>query len=251
MSCRMKYAFFGDTIYHIDEVPPGLMCGCVCPACKRPVVAKNQGLVRGHHFSHYQSEDCEHCNETQLHLTAKALIEKSDTITLPEITYPYDQKYHRSSWQENIFNVELEKRVDSIIPDVLVTTSSYGKYIIEICVTHAVDENKRNKIHQLGISAIEVDLSDFDQTKPDEDQLEEALRNPLRMTWIYNHEVEERERQEAYWNAYHNGICPFCGSKLVRKHGISRNGYSYDVIKCSDQRCGFWRWTDVEKKKHA
>ena len=251
MSCRMKYASFGDTIYHIDEVPPGLMCGCICPACKKPVVAKKQGLVREHHFAHYQSEDCEHCNETQLHLTAKALIEKMGTVVLPAITYPYEQKFHRSSWKIYIAKVELEKRLDSIIPDVLVTTSFIGKYIIEIRVTHSVDEIKRNKIRQLGISTIEIDLSDFDQNQPNEDQLKEALCDPSRMTWIYNHEVEERKRKEAYWNDYHNGICPFCGSNLIRKRGISRNGYPYDITKCSSQYCSFWRWTDIEMKKHA
>lgn len=34
----------------VDNVPTGNKCGCSCPACKEPLIAKNQGEKQIHHF---------------------------------------------------------------------------------------------------------------------------------------------------------------------------------------------------------
>ena len=55
----------------IDDVPAGTKCGCFCPACKEPLIAKNRGLKRRHHFSHQSGTECNHALESMLHLLAK------------------------------------------------------------------------------------------------------------------------------------------------------------------------------------
>ena len=39
-------------LLHIDDVPSGLACDCICPGCSRPLVAK-KGRLQAHHFAHH------------------------------------------------------------------------------------------------------------------------------------------------------------------------------------------------------
>ena len=78
MQAYLKYALNieGDLV-HIDNVPNGNDCGCVCPACKKPLQARNAGLIREHHFAHQVGVDCPTAYETSLHLLAKEKIQKA------------------------------------------------------------------------------------------------------------------------------------------------------------------------------
>lgn len=49
----------------VDEVQRGLACGCMCPACRGPVVAK-QGEERIHHFAHHDRRECRLALESSL-----------------------------------------------------------------------------------------------------------------------------------------------------------------------------------------
>lgn len=45
-------------LYHVDEVPRGLDCGCYCPSCGGHLVAR-QGAQKQWHFAHYfEPVDC-------------------------------------------------------------------------------------------------------------------------------------------------------------------------------------------------
>lgn len=47
----LKYALNAKgELVHIDSVSNGNDCGCVCPACKKPLQAKNNGTHRTHHL---------------------------------------------------------------------------------------------------------------------------------------------------------------------------------------------------------
>ena len=46
---RLGYGLKEGKLLHISEVPRGLACGCVCPACGDRLVAR-QGPLREHHF---------------------------------------------------------------------------------------------------------------------------------------------------------------------------------------------------------
>ena len=49
----------GDLV-HVDEVPNGNDCGCICPHCKSKLCAKNggDGEKMIHHFAHLSGADC-------------------------------------------------------------------------------------------------------------------------------------------------------------------------------------------------
>lgn len=48
---KMVYAYKGDSIVNIEDVERGKECGCTCPACEKPLVAK-KGPKKMHHFAH-------------------------------------------------------------------------------------------------------------------------------------------------------------------------------------------------------
>lgn len=65
----------GKLVY-VDDVPNGNKCGCFCPACKEPLMAK-KGEKRRHHFAHQSETECEHAYESMLHLLAKEKIREA------------------------------------------------------------------------------------------------------------------------------------------------------------------------------
>ena len=49
---NLTYALKDGIITSISNVESGLKCGCVCPACDMPLVAK-KGEKMMHHFAHH------------------------------------------------------------------------------------------------------------------------------------------------------------------------------------------------------
>ncbi len=62
----------------IDDVPNGLICNCICSKCGEPLVAKNGGEIKEHHFAHLSNSYCR--GETLAHLKAKEIISEKDAI---------------------------------------------------------------------------------------------------------------------------------------------------------------------------
>ena len=50
-------------LVHVDSVANGATCGCTCPSCHQPLVAKNGGGLLVHHFAHKQG-GCQRAAET-------------------------------------------------------------------------------------------------------------------------------------------------------------------------------------------
>ena len=71
----LKYALNAKgELVHIDSVSNGNDFGCVFPACKKPLQAKNNGTHRKHHFTHQPGVDCPTAYESSLHILAKKKI---------------------------------------------------------------------------------------------------------------------------------------------------------------------------------
>lgn len=64
-------------LWDVDNVPNGNECGCFCPACREPLMAKNQGTQRMHHFAHQSGSECKFAYESMLHLLAKERIQEA------------------------------------------------------------------------------------------------------------------------------------------------------------------------------
>lgn len=169
----------GKLIY-IDDAENGLKCECFCPACKQALVAKNGGKKREHHFAHLNVVECEHGYQSALHYMAKDLF-----LEIQYLTFIKNGK----SIQYKIDSVELECKVDEVIPDIFVICDG-KRFFVEIFVTHAVDDIKKQKIQDMRISAIEIDLSRFHHEMITKDELREEIINPQNFSWVYDADID-------------------------------------------------------------
>lgn len=158
----LKYAVNTENrLVYINDVPNGLECNCVCPGCKEKLIAKNDGKIREHHFAHANNNECITGYQTMIHLLAKDIIEETKI-------FPIAFKGKLLSACKIYKEIPLEEF--GFIPDIIgfspITAGPniVGKIpvIIEIYVTHKVDEEKKNKIIKSGILAMEVNLSKVD-----------------------------------------------------------------------------------------
>lgn len=191
----LTYALdIANKLVHIDNVPNGLDCNCYCPYCHAQLVAKNKGKKKISHFAHYHAEDCGKAYETALHLLAKEILCERKVLMLPAY------KNVRESQLIVFDEIEIEKRNDStnIQPDI-VGICREKRLLIEIKVSHAVDEIKKQKIVELRLPCIEVDISEIEL---DKQKLEAFLLDSTdNRIWINNPRMEtiyiQRKKEKA------------------------------------------------------
>lgn len=214
-------------IVNISSVESGLVCDCLCPACKTPLVAKKGG-INVHHFAHqngidcnkwyeitqhfkYKTDECdkdnqniscsEHQNgnnyygegETALHILAKKILENEKKVLIP----PVKIRFYNGGTIWDISTLGMirfkesyqEKSLGSVVPDLLIHFKD-RLLAIEIYVTNKTDESKINKYQTLGISAIEINLSNISHN-PEIEDLKKALFNPNNYSWLYNSKQKE------------------------------------------------------------
>lgn len=144
----------------VNDVSSGLACGCLCPACGAPLVAR-KGPKNVHHFSHAVKTDCKGALETALHLKAKDILSRFSQINLPPYYHP--EKYHKP-WIDHkpciyyYSSALVEAKIGKIRPDVILNGIEAKPLIIEIFVTHAIDNQKAIEIKELGLPCLEIDL---------------------------------------------------------------------------------------------
>ncbi|HQO10635.1 MAG TPA: competence protein CoiA family protein [Clostridiales bacterium] len=226
MELKLPFGMKDGKLVQVADVEQGLKCGCVCPACGQPLVAR-KGVKMVHHFAHHNITECRGALETALHIAAKDILEKYKKFRVPCVTAStsnteYDDLIVYEPKTLTCNKVYLEKRFDDIIPDVIVEIN--GKpLIIEIAVTHFIDSEKKNKIAKHQIAAIEIDLSRYDR-QITFDELETILFvNIENKKWIYN---PKRERI--------NNIFKDINSKGIKRPIIQR-GFASHIDNCPEQ----------------
>lgn len=197
---NLTYAMKDGKLIHISEAERGLKCGCICPACRELVIAR-KGTKKMHHFAHRSSENCQYGYETSLHLAAKEILSQAKKIVIPSIDIIFygsfkDMIRFSDATEITIERVELEHKFRNVIPDVVVYTDGKPLFI-EIYVTHPVDEEKLNKLKELGISTIEIDLSGVDHSITTEELSDILLKNNPLKYWKYN-AISDRYLQKFY-----------------------------------------------------
>ncbi|MBE6085596.1 MAG: hypothetical protein E7203_09160 [Selenomonas ruminantium] len=177
------YALHHGSIVHVDNVPSGLSCECTCPACGTRMIARH-GKIKTHHFAHYHAKTCATGYQTAVHMRAKELLSEKKELYLPPHQFVYGAKvFHVQSTKVQIKKVELEKRLDKIIPDVVVTTSKGQIIFVEIFVTHKIDDKKLAIIKSMDIPTIEIDLSNCELN--DRKLIEAMNDGGNHIKWIY------------------------------------------------------------------
>lgn len=179
---RLTYAIDSEgKLVSVDDVLPGNKCRCFCPACKAPLIAKNQGLKRGHHFAHQNGTECKHAFESMLHILAKekvrdAFLSKTefwikykyrsfcpDTDTCKFLKYGncYNDQDREFNIKQFYDSCEQEIAYDGINrrSDLKIFSSKNPQrppIYLEFCVTHESDFEKLhsgNKIIEINITS--------------------------------------------------------------------------------------------------
>ena len=192
---KNPYGIRDGLLVSVDSVESGLACGCICPACGERLEA-HKGKIKNHYFKHYNGTDCGYGLETAAHLYAKDCIEKNKFLLLPslkaspdwdELKYLENQYFDQRPFDHSVMfkdvvppwyrlkldSVILEKRIGKIVPDVIVTSKERG-LLVEIKVTHGIDQEKRSIIKQNRLSVVEYDFSSM-RVQADFAQIERAL----------------------------------------------------------------------------
>ena len=185
---KLPFGMQNGKLVHISEVPQGSKCGCICPCCEAPLLARKGG-TRVDHFAPKKGAECAASVETALHLAAKPILEEQREIALPAVQITFDSyRPPIPISPPRIFaldEVHAEKRTGNIVPDILAYSNGV-QLLIEVRVTHEIDETKEAKIRSLGISAIEIDLSSFDRNFTRAELTTAVVRQHDNRKWVFN-----------------------------------------------------------------
>lgn len=187
----------------IQHVENGKRCNCTCLACGQPLVAK-QGELKAWHFAHAIQNHGDMCAgglETALHIAAKELLEHERLIATPQTLLhlsatssrgvPVDVYREISSKQIKLDTVTLEQVVHHVRPDVLATVAG-RPLIIEITVSHGLDATKKQKLREMGIAAMEVNLRLYPKASISLDDLRDLLVTSFKYKeWVVNSVIDQ------------------------------------------------------------
>jgi hypothetical protein len=195
---KIPFGLKNDTLVEVSEVESGLACGCICPSCKRKLQA-NKGQHVSHYFSHDPSVEtkvCESAFETSIHLMAKEILCEDGYLIFPALTISFsksdqlgdthvEEMLIEEEGRRSFERVELEKRLEEIRPDIIAYING-EPFLIEVAVTSFADSNKKKIIRNLGLPAIEIDLSSVDYTTTKNDLRELINGSSAKKQWLFN-----------------------------------------------------------------
>ena len=185
----LTYAYNQDgELVHIKSVPNGNGCGCICPKCGEALCANNGGDERKkmYYFSHQSGTECEGAVESAMHLLAKRVLQETKCLFLPgRFDWQSGEACHFDRIEEECYDQETGLRPDCI--------GYYGDKTlwVEFKYTHAVDEEKKEKILSAHIDCVEIDLGNCEL---DEEALKEFITESAEnRIWIRDANFERHE----------------------------------------------------------
>lgn len=153
---RLPFGLRDGRLVQVAEVPSGLACGCVCPACGVRLVAKH-GTRNAPHFAHHRAPDCPAATETALHLFAKFVIRQRGRVYVPNIVLPHTGKVlrYRRLWIADQSEEEVTR--GSLRADLLLRNGT-AELAVEIKVHHGTARPKIKEYMRQRLPALEIDV---------------------------------------------------------------------------------------------
>lgn len=186
-----------DVLMHIDSVPNGSKCGCVCPHCGEDLEAC-QGEIRQHFFRHASGAECSGARMTTLHMLAQKVLHETSEVMLPA----YEGEYVRHNAKIVKFDrVKLEvpckDEQSRLRPDCICYNDKKESNIwVEIFCTNPLDDLKKADIVRRKQYCIEIDFSDLLNTDYTKDIVRERLLDPSYGKWICCPAWEKEDEDE-------------------------------------------------------
>jgi hypothetical protein len=166
---KIPYGKKDGELIHISQAKRGLKCGCLCPGCGSPLIAR-KGDIQAHHYSH--KPNTFHCNsETYIHLTAKDILKKRIETALQDEQYLEFNWWCNPCFKEYTGNllkkaatVEVEKSLGICRPDlVLLDAEGNPTNLIEIVVKHKPEEHVVQFVKENKLGLIEFHLKEMSE----------------------------------------------------------------------------------------
>ena len=144
------------TLVHVKNVDNGIACNCICTKCgsKLKAIANLKGVPykKVSHFAHVNETSCK--GETLAHIEAKHIIKKEGYLWLPRYTGEGNYDTIKVDFDKVLIEKEIIESFKYSAD--LWCTSKGSSIVVEIVVTHDLNEQKRkflveNKIDTLSI----------------------------------------------------------------------------------------------------
>ena len=249
-------------LVHVDSVPRGLECGCVCPYCHERLLARH-GDVREHGFAHHsetRQATLDICYKVVLYKLAEQIVQEKKCIHAPSY-----YGIHKETDIEFV-DVKVDSRYEreDKQPDVIGTTKDGSQYLIEFIFDYKVQH--KLPIDYKNLTCLEIDLSS---------QTLETLENFL----LTSNENKKWVNNEIYFGKieeiYRKGNKPIkvvpivdCYSCEIRNYSccavkslyIENNGQTYRLCKVEQYQKVFAKYKEqenlleeqiMERAKHA
>ena len=189
-----------DVLMHIDSVPNGKSCDCECPHCHRPLIARNRGKKKEHHFAHASGADCGKGRMTALHIMAQNILKREKKVMLPEYRGKYVQKEAQIKFFKDVRLEEFCKVEDvGLRPDCncIPENPEAPTLWVEIYCRHKVDDTKKKEIKDRNQYCVEVDFRDLlDEEYTEDDVIRRLEKESGHKEWICCPVWDDLERQE-------------------------------------------------------
>ena len=228
MKAYLTYALNkeGDLV-HINSVPNGNDCGCICPHCKSKLCAKNGGTSEKmiHHFAHQSGADCIGAIESALHKMAKDVMKDALCIQLPD---RLDGRKGELLKLDRL-DVEFYDKDTRLRPDCI---GYYGDKVIwiEFKRTHAVDTKKRGKIISAKIDCVEVDIN---TCFLDPDAVRKFITEKSdKRIWIRDTQTKPRHSSlGSRYNSDNDYYWDYCGNRRIQRvFALDENGALVNLL---------------------
>ena len=157
-SLEIPFAWSRDLRRYVTpmNVANGLKCNCICPICKKDLIAR-QGDIKAWHFAHTSEEDDQACKNTGMTVWHRMVQDIFQDSLGQEIDLGLCQKtYIREVKAE--YQLKHFPRVADLM--VLLEPSGYDKFwcVIEICVTNPKDDDFALDMKKAGAPVVELKI---------------------------------------------------------------------------------------------
>lgn len=184
---KIPFGKRNNRLLDVSEVERGTACGCVCPGCEKPLLAR-KGELNTHHFAHSQSDDAEVCSyglETAIHDMAKQILVEEAAAHLPEAKVTRSAE-DLAGGKHEVSNLRCRPGLvpfDSVTTEVsidryrvdIVGTSGGRDVLVEIAVTHFCEDEKIAYARRIEVDLLEIDLSSLAKGIPSKDEIRSLL----------------------------------------------------------------------------
>ena len=151
---------------HIDDVSNGNHCGCFCPNpdCRQPLIAKNAGSERIHHFAH-KGGACTWAAENAVTGIALTLIKEIGRFSFPTLSYLDAESGIIKTLSEQktlaVVSSSLQKVSGRGAPELILTCGSREKtkkFAVVFSLVHKVSQDNKDHLSGEGMDTVLVDL---------------------------------------------------------------------------------------------